>query len=143
MLVTDLNGLWSNLKHNKIFHMFILLGVCILLYKIMMSYTQSRNDFTNTSINMLFDLGGNSNMPNSCCNGKNANLDEAIIRHMINLPNRNPEMLTTSMVVPEPSQPSDEERRKTRMSVLNMFYNSFDDDLTTIKARPQNLYVIP
>jgi len=74
---------------------------------------------------------------------KTANLDEAIIRHMINLPNRNPEMLTTSMVVPEPSQPSDEERRKTRMSVLNMFYNSFDDDLTTIKARPQNLYVIP
>jgi hypothetical protein len=143
MLVTDLNGLCSNLKKNQIFHMFILLGVCILLYKMMMSYTQSRNDFTNTSINMLFDLGGNSNMPNSCCNGKTANLDEAIIRHMINLPNRNPEMLTTSMVVPEPSQPSDEERRKTRMSVLNMFYNSFDDDLTTIKARPQNLYVIP
>jgi hypothetical protein len=143
MLVTDLNGLWSNLKHNKIFHMFILLGVCILLYKMMMSYTQSRNDFTNTSINMLFDLGGNSNMPNNCYKGKTANLDEAIIRHMINLPNRNPEMLTTSMVVPEPSQPSDEERRKTRMSVLNMFYNSFDDDLTTIKSRPQNLYVIP
>ena len=143
MLVTDLNGLWSNLKKNQIFHMFMLLGVCILLYKIMMSYTQSRNDFTNTSINMLFDLGGNSNMPNNCYKGKNANLDEAIIRHMINLPNRNPEMLTTSMVVPEPSQPSDEERRKTRMSILNMFYNSFDDDLTTIKARPQNLYVIP
>ena len=143
MLVTDLNGLWSNLKHNKIFHMFILLGVCILLYKIMMSYTQSRNDFTNTSINMLFDLGGNSNMSQGCCKDKNVNLDEAIIRHMINLPNRNPEMLTTSMVVPKPSQPSDEERRKTRMSILNMFYNSFDDDLTTIKARPQNLYVIP
>ena len=143
MLVTDLNGLLTNLKNNQIFHMFILLGVCILLYKMMMSYTQSRNDFTNTSINMLFDLGGNSNMPNNCYKGKTANLDEAIIRHMINLPNRNPEMLTTSMVVPEPSQPSDEERRKTRMSVLNMFYNSFDDDLTTIKARPQNLYVIP
>ena len=38
MLVTDLNGLWSNLKHNKIFHMFMLLGVCILLYKIIINY---------------------------------------------------------------------------------------------------------
>ena len=29
------------------------------------------------------------------------------------------------------------------MSILNMFYNTFDDDLTSIKARPQNLYIIP
>ena len=78
MLVTDLNGLCSNLKRNQIFHMFILLGVCILLYKMMMSYTQTRNDFTNTSINMLFDLGGNSNMPNSYCKDKNVNLDQIL-----------------------------------------------------------------
>ena len=40
-------------------------------------------------------------------------------------------------------KPSDEDIRKTRMDVLNMFYDSFDDDLTSIKARPQNLYIIP
>ena len=143
MLVTDLNGLLSSLKKNQIFHMFILLGVCIILYKMMMIYTQPRNDFTNTSINLLYNLTGSSNIPNGNCKDKVANLDEAIIRNMINLPNRNPEMLTTSMVVPEPSKPSDEERRRTRMSILNMFYNSFDDDLTTIRSRPQNLYIIP
>jgi hypothetical protein len=52
-------------------------------------------------------------------------------------------MLTTSMVVPEPSKPNDETRRKTKMEILNMFYSSFDDDLTSIKSRPQNLYIIP
>ena len=108
-----------------------------------MIYIQPRNDFTNTSINLLYNLTGSSNIPNGNCKDKVANLDEAIIRNMINLPNKNPEMLTTSMVVPEPSKPSDEERRRTRMSILNMFYNSFDDDLTTIRARPQNLYIIP
>jgi hypothetical protein len=143
MLVTDLNGVWTSLKKNQIFHLLILLGICILLYKMMMYYAQPRNDFTNTSINLLYNLTGNSNMPNSYCKDKNVNLDEAIIRNMINLPNRNPEMLTTSMVVPAPSPPSDEEKRKTRMSIMNMFYSTFDDDLTTIKSRPQNLYIIP
>ena len=143
MLVTDLNGLCIMLKHNQMFHLFILLGICILLYKMMMSYVQPRNDFTNTSINMLYDLSGNSNRPNGYCKGDIPKLDEAIIRNMIELPNRNPAMLTTSMVVPAPSPPSDEERRRARMDVLNMFYSSFDDDLTTIKARPKNLYIIP
>ena len=32
---------------------------------------------------------------------------------------------------------------QNEMDILNMFYSSFDDDLTTIKARPQNLYIIP
>ena len=70
-------------------------------------------------------------------------MDELIIKNMINLPNRNPAMLTSSMIVPEPSQPTDEARRRTRMDILNMFYNSFDDDNTTISSRPQNLYIIP
>ena len=144
MLATDLNGLWSSLKKNQMFHLFILLGICILLYKMMMKYADpSRNNFVNTNINMLYDITGCNNMPNMHCKNKVANLDEAIIRNMINLPNRDPEMLTTSLVVPEPTAPSDEERRKTRMSILNMFYNTFDDDLTSIKARPQNLYIIP
>jgi len=125
------------------FHLFILLGICILLYKMMMNYTEPRNNFVNTNINMLYNLTGNHNIPNMKCKNKVTNLDEAIIRNMINLPNRDPAMMTTSMVVPAPTPPSDEERRKTRMSILNMFYNTFDDDLTSIKARPQNLYIIP
>ena len=97
---------------------------------------QTRNNFGN----ILY--GANYGM-NSNCKGDIPKIDEAIIRSMINLPNRNPAMLTTSMVIPEPSQPSDEDRRRARMDVLNMFYNSFDDDLTSIKSRPQNLYIIP
>ena len=48
---------------------------------------------------------------------------------MINLPNRNPQLLTSKMVYPAikhtlntPSH--DETRRSTRMDVLNMFYNN-------------------
>jgi len=142
MLVTDLNGLCNNLKNNQIFLLFILLGVCIMLYMMLLNYMKDRNDFTNLNVNMLY--GTNSeNIPNNYCKGDIPKLDEAIIRNMIDLPNRNPAMLTTSMIVPEPSKPTDEVRRKARMDVLNMFYSSFDDDLISIKARPQNLYIIP
>ena len=136
MLSTDLNGLITSLKNNQILHLFLLLGICMVLYSMLSKYMQTRNNFGN----ILY--GANYGM-NSNCKGDIPKIDEAIIRSMINLPNRNPAMLTTSMVIPEPSQPSDEDRRRARMDVLNMFYNSFDDDLTSIKARPQNLYIIP
>ena len=146
MLVTDLNGLWSSLKKNQMFHLFILLGICTLLYIMFSKYINEKNDFTN--LNILY--GNNSNVNGQLnagmdgyCKGDIPKLDEAIIRNAIELKNRDPKMLTTSMVVPEPSPPSDEEKRRTRMDILNMFYNSFDDDLTSIKARPQNLYIIP
>jgi len=145
MLATDLNGLWSNLKKNQVFHLFILLGICIILYMMFSKYINLKNDFTN--INILY---GNDNCngqlntdTDGYCKGDIPKLDEAIIRNAIEFKNRDPKMLTTSMVVPEPSPPSDEEKRRTRMDILNMFYNSFDDDLTSIKARPQNLYIIP
>ena len=134
MLETDLNGLWLSLKNNQMFNLFILLGICIVLYMMLSRYTKSKNNFNDINY---------SNLSNPYCKGDIQKLDEAIIRNMIALPNRNPAMLTTSMVVPEPSKSSDEEKRKTRMDIFNMFYNSFDDDLITIKARPQNLYVIP
>ena len=70
-------------------------------------------------------------------------MDEAMIRNTINLPNRNPALMTSSMVYPESPKQSNEEKKKTRMEILNMFYSSFDDDLTSIKARPQNLHIIP
>ena len=136
MLTTDLNGLITSLQNNQIFHLFMLLGFCILLYMMLSQYIKPRNDFSN----ILYGMHGGIN---SYCKGDIPKLDEAIIRNMIHSPNINPSMLTTSMVVPEPSPPSDEARRQARMDVLNMFYNSFDDDLTSIKARPQNLYIIP
>ena len=81
---------------------------------------------------------------NKCDNNNSIpRIDEAIISNTINLPNRNPKLLTSSMVYPEPSKPTDEDIRKTRMDVLNMFYDSFDDDVISITARPQNLYIIP
>ena len=141
MLQTDLNGLWLSLKNNQIFHLIILLGICMVLYMMLSNYmknTNNYNGFSNTYT--LYDTNGINDVN---CNRGIPKIDEAIIRNAIEFKNRDPAMLTTSMVVPEPSKPSDETRRKTKMDILNMFYSSFDDDLTTIKARPQNLYIIP
>jgi hypothetical protein len=78
---------------------------------------------------------------NRCSDGI-PKMDEALIRNMIDLPNRDPKFLTSSMVIPEPTV-KEETRRKTRMEILNMFYNSFDDDLVNYNSRPKGLYVIP
>jgi hypothetical protein len=140
MLNTDLKGLWLSLKYNNIFHLIILLAICWFLYYLLSRYVnmQSKNNFedSKTYTNLYTgSLYGNK--------GEIPKIDEVIIRNMIDLPNRNPKMLTSSMVVPELEKPTDEERRRTRMDILNMFYNSFDDDATSIQSRPQNLYVIP
>ena len=143
MLNTDLKGLWENCKNNKICHLFLLLIICIFLYSILSKYMKQYSDFNNITI-LKGMLNNNMNMNNNfVCNKDIPRLDEALIRDSINLPNRNPALLTSSMVYPEPSKPSDEEVRKTRMDVLNMFYDTFDDDLTSISSRPQNLYIIP
>lgn len=141
MLNTDLNGFISNLKRNDIFNLFILLGICSLLYMMLSMYTNKKSNFTNFSD--TYSLNDTNGINDVNCNRGIPKMDESIIRNAIEFNNRNPEMLTTSMVVPEPSQPSDEVRRRTKMDIMNMFYSSFDDDLTTIKARPQNLYIIP
>lgn len=143
MFVTDLNGLWTSLKKNQIFHLIMLLGICILLYIMLSKYIKPQNNFTDTDINMLYYLQNQNNAENSYCRDDIPKMDEAIIRNMINLPVTDKSVLTTSMIVPEPPKPNDETIRKTRMDILNMFYNSFDDDLTTIKARPTSLYIIP
>ena len=142
MLHTDLRGLWENCKTNKMFHLVILLGVCICLYFILSKCINQRSDF-NDIIKLQGILKDMNTLNHSSCNKDIPRMDEALIRNTINLPNRNPALLTSSMVYPESPQPSDEERKRTRMDILNMFYNSFDDDLISIKARPQNLYVIP
>ena len=144
MLNTDLRGFMENCKNNKMLHLVILLGVCICLYILLSKYTSSRNNFNNVNVMILPGMiNNNMNNQYSTCNKDIPRIDEAMIRNTINLPNRNPALMTSSMVYPEPPQPSDEERKRTRMDILNMFYSSFDDDLTTIRARPQNLYVIP
>ena len=138
MLNTDLNGLWQDCKNNKILHLLILFGICIFLYSMLNNYMKQKNDFNN--IIMLKQMIN----ANKCDNNNSIpRIDEAIISNTINLPNRNPKILTSSMVYPEPSKQSDEDIRKTRMDVLNMFYDTFDDDVISITSRPQNLYIIP
>ena len=149
MLNTDLKGVWEGCKNNKMFHLIILLGLCIFLYSLLTKYMTQRNDFNNIVYlqGMINNINGGMNMNlginGATCNKNIPRLDEAIMKDTINLPNRNPALLTSSMVIPESPQTSDEEKRRTRMDILNMFYSSFDDDLTTVKARPQNLYIIP
>lgn len=134
MLNTDLKGLYNQLSDNKTVHLLLLLASFIVLYIVVSRYLDKRADnFKN--VLMLSGIMGN-------CKKDIPKIDEAIIRNMIELPNRNPEMLTTSMVIPAPTI-TDEERRKTRMDILNMFYNSFDDDAVDIGTRPKGLYVIP
>ena len=141
MLVTDLKGLWDGLKHNTMFHLVVLLCVCTFLYSMLSGYMSSRrNNFENVKILYGYNDIGNG-LNNKNCRGI-PRMDESIIRNMIDLPNRNPAMLTTSMVVPEITQ-NVEDQRRTRMDILNMFYNTFDEDSVTIKNRPQGLYVIP
>ena len=143
MLNTDLKGFWESCKNNKILHLFLLLAVCIFLFSLLSKYMKERTDFNNIIILQgMINNNGNGN-GNGICNKDIPKLDEAIFRDTINLPNRNPALLTSSMVYPAISQPSNEEKKRTRMDILNMFYNTFDDDLTSIKSRPQNLYVIP
>uniref|UniRef100_A0A6C0EZE9 Uncharacterized protein n=1 Tax=viral metagenome TaxID=1070528 RepID=A0A6C0EZE9_9ZZZZ len=112
-----------------------------------MSKAQAHStNITNAHLNNLIALY-NSRLANGDaysneCNKSIPKMDEEIIKSMINLPSRNPEMLTSSMVVPN-NLPSDEARRRTRMDILNMFYTSFDDDTTSVAFRPKGLYMIP
>jgi hypothetical protein len=148
MLNTDLKGFWEECKCNKILHLLLLIGVCICIYSLLSKYMHSKSDFENIVylqgvLNTMQTESINSGISDAKCNKDIPRLYEGIFNDTINLPDRNPDMLTSSMVYPVPSKPSDEDKRKTRMDVLNMFYSSFDDDLTSINARPQNLYIIP
>ena len=152
MLNTDLKGLWESCKNNQMCHLFLLLGVCIFLYSMLSNYMNKHNDLKKIMIlkSMIGMKPMNTNAMNTNamnfnvqCNKDIPRIDEELIRNTINLPNRNPALMTSSMVYPETYKPSDEEVRKTRMDVLNMFYDSFDDDVISISSRPQNLYIIP
>ncbi len=136
MLQTDLNGVMNELKTNKTCHFILLILICIVIYWIIAKYLPEKNKFKNIYPNVLYGTGTGR------CNSDIPKLDEAIIRNMIDLPNRNPAFLTSSMVIPA-KQPNNEDQRKTRMDVLNMFYDTFDDNITNINQRPQGLYLTP
>ena len=138
MLQTDLPTFLNNLKTNKTVHLVLLILVCIVIYWVVSKYistARKQNNFSDILVGTVYGIGGK-------CNGDIPKMDEALIRNMIDLPNRDPKYLTSSMVIPEPTV-KDENRRKTRMEILNMFYNSFDDDVVSYNNRPQGLYVIP
>lgn len=136
MLRTDLDGLMTQVKESPVSKLAALMLVLIVIYCVA-SWYLSRGDSKNNFANVMILKGSNGG-----CNGGIPKIDEAIIRAHINLPNRDPRFLTTSMVVPEPTV-KDETKKQTRMEILNMFYNTFGDDSVSVSSRPQGLYVIP
>jgi len=132
---TDLEGFITQVKNNNIFNIGILILAVVLTYCFVKKWYDNPNKFTNIMI-----LKGTPGQ--QTCKNDIPKIDEAIIRNMIELPNRDPQMLTTSMVIPEITT-SQEMQKQTRMEILNMFYNTFDDDITSVKSRPQGLYLIP
>jgi hypothetical protein len=122
--------MFENIKSHPMFPVLVLILICIIAYCITIHYNKKEKMINSA---MLIQLIQNTKyeMP-----------DERKIREMIELPNRNPMYLTSNMVVPS-NLSSEEQRKESRMEVLNMFYNNGIDDRVSIHARPQNLYVIP
>lgn len=120
----------ENIKSHPMFPVIILILICIVAYCVTIHYDKKEKMINSA---MLIHLIQNTKyeMP-----------DERMIREMIELPNRNPMHLTSNMVVPS-NLPNEEQRKESRMEVLNMFYNNGIDDSVSIHARPQNLYIIP
>lgn len=137
MFRTDLEGLTKELKESPVFKLLGLILILFVLYCFVSNYLEKRNARNNFANIMILQ-----GLQNGTCNGDIPKIDEAIIRDHINLPNRDPRMLTTSMVVPEPTV-KEESKKQTRMEILNMFYNSFDDDQISTSKRPQGLFLIP
>jgi len=140
MLRTDLDGFMTQVNESPVAKLAALILILIIIYYVVSRYLSS-GDSKNNFSNVMVLRGSNSNS-NSGCRGDIPKIDEAIIRAHINLPNRDPKFLTSSMVVPEPII-KEEVKKQTRMDILNMFYNSFDDDRVSISSRPQGLYLIP
>jgi hypothetical protein len=135
MLRTDLDGFMTYVKDSPVAKLGVLIIFLIVLYCVAswyLSKSDSKNNFANIMV-----LKGNTG-----CHSDIPKIDEAIIRAHISLPNRDPKLLTTSMVLPEPTI-KEENIKQTRMEILNMFYNSFDDDKVNVSSRPQGLYLIP
>lgn len=144
ILQTELQAFLANLCKNQAFQLVMLIVACIVIYWVISKYVISarkQNNFSDILVGTVYGMGDK-------CNGDIPKMDEVLIRNMIDLPNRDPKFLTSSMVIPDALGAPDptvkeEARRKTRMEILNMFYNSFDDDVVSYNNRPKGLYVIP
>ena len=90
---TDINGMVNEVKNNKVWQLLLLIIMCIIAYWIVSKYIPSKNNFNNIQYNVL--LG----KTNGQCKGDIPKIDEAIIRNMIDLPNRNPKFLTSKLRV--------------------------------------------
>ena len=136
MFRTDLDGAINEIKSNKMFHLALLVLACVITFLILNKYVfnNDKNNFNDVMVLYSDPNGGN-------CNKDIPRIDEAIIRNHINLPNRDPKLLTSSMVIPEITS-NQELQKQTRMEVLNMFYNSTDDGIS-FDNRPRGLYLIP
>jgi len=121
------------LVHWKYFPIVLIIIVCILGWCITSAYLQS-----NKSAQVFLPI--KVNIPHQ---HNNMMLDERIFRNTIELQDRDPRWLTSSMVAPQVVLPSDEKRKGSRMEVFNMFYDNGIDDEITIKSRPRNLYIVP
>jgi len=131
-LNTDLDGLIMQIKESPISKLALLVIILLIIYCLINAYLNNQSNRNNFA-NIMVLKGVNKDIPK---------IDEAIIRAHIELPNRDPKMLTTSMVVPAPTV-LEEAKKQTRMEILNMFYNTFDNDIVNITHRPQGLYMIP
>ena len=139
MLQTDLDGVIQEVKTNKTWHFIILIIVFIIGFYLINKYFYngtniSKSGFGNIVVGRIYGSG--------TCDSDIATLDKAIIENEINLPNRNPKYLTSSMVFPEPTI-KEEKRKQTKMEILNMFYDSMDDMNISVSNRPRGLYIIP
>jgi len=138
MLQTDLNGLINQIKDNKFLQLLGLIILCVIGFYLVnkLFYNgEGLSRFSNIVIGTIKEPGGR-------CSNNVAGLDKALIENTINLPNRNPKLLTSSMVIPE-LVINEEKQRTTRMEILNMFYDTMDSDNVSILSRPKGLYMIP
>ena len=117
------------ITNNKLIQLILILVICLGGIYVINKYIYSngKNNFSDIVIGTIQSPGGR-------CSNTIIGPDKAIIENTINLPNRDPRLLTSSMVIPVPIV-NEETRRKTRMDVLNMFYTSMDDDSIGIKDR--------
>ena len=144
MLQTDLNGFVKELSNNKICQLLIIITILVIFIKLAMWFyedSQQKNNNDNRQNNFANILIGTIKGGDRCSNSI-PKMDEALILDTIKLPTRDPSKLTSSMVWPT-IKAKEENKKLTRMEILNMFYNTFDDDITDISSRPKGLYVIP
>ena len=133
---------------------YIIIGVLLVLVVVCLYHSTNTNSgFTNPEKYNMYPENTES-------------VDYKLIKDMIQLPNKNPNMQTDSLVVPTYSQqnyiPSpnnqvlniqqmeklsreqpEEHRKQTKMEVLNLCYQDVINDSINIQQAPRNLYITP